>query len=204
VTLGVVASAMALSLYSLLDAASLTNRRAGRAVLFVGIVVLPLGAVATGLSYSLHRSQQTAFCLSCHEMAPYGRSLWVDDDEMLPAFHYQRRLVPRATACYTCHSDYALFGDVTTKLNGLRHVYVHFLGQVPDEIKLYEPYPNANCLSCHDGERSFEESSDHETSEVTFAQLRSGQVSCLECHDVAHAVDDLDDAELWKPPRRGL
>src|ERR1051325_11060734 len=109
----------------------------------------------------VEKSKQTEFCLSCHVMEPYGRSLHVDERGHIPAVHYQNHLVPADRACFTCHTTYTLFGDYNAKLHGLRHVYVQYLGTIPKEIKLYEPYNNRECLHCHLGARSFEEGAMH-------------------------------------------
>jgi nitrate/TMAO reductase-like tetraheme cytochrome c subunit len=127
-------------------------------------------------------------------MEPYGRSLHLDDVEALPANHFQNRRIDRDYACYTCHTTYTMFGDVSAKLKGLKHVYVYYLGTIPDRIELNEPYSNRECLHCHEGARSFEESELHADFREDF---EDGTTTCLECHEVIHALDDLDDASFW-------
>jgi nitrate/TMAO reductase-like tetraheme cytochrome c subunit len=176
---------------------SLTTARGGRILAFLGFLVLPVLATAMGVSTHLEHSKSTEFCLSCHVMEPYGKSLQVDDASAVPAFHFQNNLVPPEKACFTCHTDYTLFGDVNAKLRGAKHAYVYYLGNVPKpgEIKLYEPYNNRECLHCHAGARSFEESDLHKEMR---ADLTTGRTSCLECHDVGHEVADLEGKPLWK------
>ncbi|HEX2645387.1 MAG TPA: NapC/NirT family cytochrome c [Thermoanaerobaculia bacterium] len=176
---------------------SLTAARGGRVLAFLAFLVLPLLASAMGLSAHLDHSKSTEFCLSCHPMKPYGQSLHVDDPAWIPAHHFQNNLVPRDHACFTCHTHYTMFGDAKAKLRGLRHVYVYYLGHIPEKIELYEPYNNRECLHCHDGARSFEESDLHK--EIR-ADLASGQISCLECHDTIHNVGDLKGKALWTEP----
>ena len=176
---------------------SLTAARGGKVLAFLAFLVLPLVASAMGLSAHLDHSKSTEFCLSCHVMKPYGQSLKVDDPAWIPAHHYQNNLVPRDHACFTCHTNYTMFGDAKAKLRGLRHVYVYYLGHIPDKIELYEPYNNRECLHCHNGSRAFEESDLHK--EIR-ADLASGQVSCLECHDTIHNVKDLKGKALWTEP----
>ncbi len=194
------ALAAAVALYVLFGARHLSASRAGRILILIGLCLLPVGAGALGVSHDLGRSTETRFCLSCHEMRPYGQSLLIDDNEPVPAVHYQKRLVDRDTACYTCHRDYALFGDVSTKLSGLRHVWAHFAGGPPAAIKLYRPYPNASCLHCHAGARGYETSKHHATAEVNLLDLQAGKLSCLAkgCHAVTHDIASLADADLWK------
>src|SRR5690606_25698808 len=47
----------------------------------IGLVVCALPALAStlGTSYAVTASSSTEFCLECHEMEDYGRSLFIDD-----------------------------------------------------------------------------------------------------------------------------
>jgi cytochrome c-type protein NapC len=165
----------------------------------VGLIVCALPALATtvGTSYAVKASSSTEFCLECHEMEEYGRSLFIDDRAVLPAVHYQFRLVDRDQVCYSCHTDYAMWGDVKAKLNGLQHVWVHYLGEVPETLELYQPYPNYNCLHCHEDARSYVEVAAHQSQ---FEALSSGERSCLECHGQGHALERLEEGEFWLGP----
>jgi cytochrome c-type protein NapC len=174
---------------------SLTAARGGRILAFIAFLVLPLLVTALGVSAHVEQSKSTEFCLSCHVMEPYGRSLHVDDPGFVPASHFQNNRVPREKACFTCHTDYTLFGDYEAKLRGLRHVSVYYLGEIPETIELYAPYNNRECLHCHAGARSFEESELHR--EIR-AELGSNEVSCLECHDMVHEVAELSGKPLWQ------
>lgn len=173
----------------------LAGHAVGRIVLLVGLVALPVLLSVGNLSYGVSQSSTTRFCLSCHEMERFGRSLFVDNKQALAAVHYQDRLVPRESTCYTCHKDYAMFGDVKAKLNGLRHVWAHYVTGVPAQIKLYEPYPNSNCLHCHDDSRRFVEKDVHR---AISSQLYAGSVSCLSCHRIAHDMAKVDAHQFWQ------
>lgn len=176
-------------------AGSLTGQTMGRLVLLVGVVAIPLLLSVGNISYGVHQSSTTAFCLSCHEMRPYGKSLFVDNRQALAAVHYQNRFVDRETVCYSCHKDYAMFGDVTAKLNGLRHVWAHYIAGVPKKIELYRPYPNSNCLHCHDDMRRFVEGQAHRP---ILSALYAGTMSCLACHKVAHDLAKVEAGEFWQ------
>jgi cytochrome c-type protein NapC len=174
---------------------SLVEARGGRVLAFFSLFALPLAVTGLGVSAQVEHSKSTEFCLSCHVMEPYGRSLHVDDASYVPAQHFQNNRVPRDKACFTCHTNYTMFGDVKAKLRGLRHVYVNYIGTIPKEIKLYEPYSNRECLHCHAGARSFEESDLHK--EIR-AELGKNETSCLECHDTIHNAHGLAGAKMWK------
>ena len=175
---------------------SLTAGRGGKILAFFAFFVLPVLATTLGVSVQLEHSKSTGFCLSCHVMLPYGKSLHIDDGEYLPAGHFQNNRVPRDQACYACHTTYTMFGDLQGKLRGLKHVYVYYVGTVPEKIELYEAYKNRECLHCHAGARSFEESDLH--AELR-GELEGNKTSCLECHAVTHGIEELEEIELWTP-----
>src|SRR6266699_2755207 len=141
----------------------ITSTRGGKMTAFLALFALPLLCFGMGASGELEHAKSTEFCLSCHIMEPYGKSLRVDDPQHLAAAHFQNHRVPANEACYTCHTNYAMFGGIKAKLGGLRHIYVYYLGTppAPENIKLYEPYNNRECLHCHAGARSFEEGAVH-------------------------------------------
>lgn len=177
-------------------AGALAGQRWGRIVLLVGLLVLPLLISAANLNYGFKESSRTQFCLSCHEMQSYGTSLFADDRRALPAVHYQNRLIDRDRTCYSCHTDYGMFGDVKAKMNGLRHVWVHYMGKVPEKIALYQPYQSASCLHCHDDARRFIEAVAHKP---VLEALYAGKASCLGCHQVAHQMMKTPgDQKLWQ------
>src|SRR5580698_10836503 len=117
-----------------------TVTRGGKILAFLVLFFLPILCGAMGISSEMERSKTTAFCLSCHTMEAYGKSLYVDDPSHIPAAHYQNHRVPAEEACYTCHTDYAMFGTIQAKLGGLRHLYIYYLGKPPqpEDIRLYK------------------------------------------------------------------
>jgi cytochrome c-type protein NapC len=179
---------------------TMTATRGGKILAFVAVLVFPLLAGGMGAATHLEHSKQTAFCLSCHVMEDYGQSLRVDDRSFIPAVHYQNHLVPRDQACFTCHTDYTMYGDLRAKLRGLRHVYAQYVGRPTKPLKLYTPYNNRECLHCHLGARSFEEGAKHTEDPKSLPAMKANQLSCstTDCHDIVHGVDKLKDATFWK------
>jgi cytochrome c-type protein NapC len=181
---------------------SITVTREGKILAFIAFLILPTLCVAWGGTEHIERSKQTKFCITCHIMEPYGRSLYVDDKSFIPAQHFQNHRIPVDVACFTCHTDYALYGDIRAKLRGLHHIYVQYIGKPPrpEDIKLYTPYNNRECLHCHLGARSFME---NETHQAILDSLTSNQLSCLStgCHDSIHNVDTLGKVKFWSPSR---
>lgn len=183
---------------------AVTRDRGGKVLAFFSLFMLPATIGLLEASLHLERSKETRFCLSCHVMTDYGKSLYRDDQAYLPAAHFQNHRVPADSACYTCHTDYTMYGDLRAKWRGLEHVYVQYFGTVPKpaEIKLYQPYNNRECLHCHEGARDFEEGALHSADPELLAGIKSNKISCLTsgCHDMVHGIESLNDAQFWTPP----
>ena len=178
-----------------------TLARGGKILAFLALFILPIFGGLLGLENHIERSKQTSFCLSCHIMGDYGRSLLVDDSSYIPAAHYQNNRVPRDEACYTCHTDYTLYtGGIKAKFRGLHHLYAQYIGKPHQPIKLYTPYNNRECLHCHLGARSFEQGAVHTADAQTMADIKSNKLSCVSsgCHDTVHNVTQLDHVKYWK------
>ena len=165
------------------------SRRARLALLVPTMLVVPAALVVPATQADFDHMRSRDFCMTCHEMRPYGDSLLSENEESVPALHFQNNRVPQRTACYACHTDYTLFGGTRAKLTGLRHMYVHYVKGAPTEgkIKLYGAFNTQNCLYCHGPARNFLESKTH-TRKTSIAEMRSGKKSCLGCHDVTHVV----------------
>jgi len=169
----------------------------GKVVAFLGLCALPVVILAGGAARHLERAASTEFCLSCHVMEPYGRSLAIDSPQFQPAAHVQNHRLPAGRECYACHTSYTMFGDLQAKLRGVQHLVVYYSGRTPDRLQLYEPYSNRECLGCHAGARSFEEQVVHR---AVREALTGDGTSCLQCHGGAHAIDQLDELPAWTPP----
>ena len=181
---------------------AVTATRGGKIFAFVALFLLPVMSIFAAGFEHVERTKRTSFCLSCHIMEPYGKSLYVDNPQYVPAAHFQNHRIPVDEACYTCHTDYALYGGVHAKLRGLRHIYIQYLGTppAPDKIKLYTPYNNRECLHCHLGARSFQSNAVHM---AILDSLKSNEMSCVTsgCHDTVHNIDSLSKAKFWSPER---
>ena len=179
----------------------ITLTRAGKILAFGVLFFLPLFSLVAGMDNELERSKSTAFCLSCHIMEPYGKSLHIDDPTYLAAAHFQNHRVPADQACYTCHTNYAMFGTFKAKLGGLRHLYVYYLKKQPQpqDIKLHEPFNNRECLHCHLGARSFEQGAVHNADPATLPAIKANQLSCISsgCHEMVHNVGHWGDVKFW-------
>jgi cytochrome c-type protein NapC len=179
----------------------LTAVRGGKILAFFGLFIFPGLAAMLGFESHIERSKETSFCLGCHIMAPYGKSLYVDDPSYIPAAHFQNARVPRDQACYTCHTDYSLYGGFKSKVRGLHHIYAQYLSTPHQPIKLYHPYNNRECLHCHLGARSFEQGAVHNADPQTMIDIKNNKLSCMSsgCHEDVHNVSKAGQVKYWKP-----
>jgi cytochrome c-type protein NapC len=169
-------------------------------VAFIGLCVLPAMCLVGGMNTHVQRSEQTSFCISCHVMAPFGRSLFIDDAKPIPAQHFQNHRVPADMACISCHADYSLYGPLIDKVRGLNRIYFQYVTTPPDPASIRIPggFKNAQCLHCHLGARNFEENPVHS---AMMDSLESNQMSCLAsgCHDTTHEIPNLSHDKFWSP-----
>ena len=128
------------------------------------------------------QAKDPEFCGSCHLMQPKLADIRNPESDNLAAIHTQRGFIQHEQ-CYTCHSDYHMFGTATTKMRGMKHLWADLFHEGQTTATLYTPFPNSNCLQCHNGKRRFEENVMH--SDI-LADLKSNKTACTECHDNLH------------------
>jgi len=177
---------------------AITTGAAGKILAFTALFLLPALCVAAGVSAHMERSHETRFCISCHSMENYGKSLYVDDPHYIPAAHFQNHRVPADSACNACHADYSVYGNLKDKMVGMKRVYMQFVSKPPNPIRIEGGFKNNQCLHCHLGARSFEEGPTHQT---MMDSLKSGDVSCISsgCHDTVHNAAQVDQQKMWRP-----
>ena len=173
---------------------AITVGATGKILAFVGLCILPTLCIGAGMSFHLQRSQQTAYCVSCHSMESHGQSLHVLDTSYIPAQHFQNHLVPPRQACYTCHTDYTMYGPLKDKLKGLRYLYMEYVSTPPKTIHLDGKYSNSQCLHCHAGMRTFNENLTHT---AIMGSLNTNRVSCISCHNMIHNASEVSQMKMW-------
>ena len=152
-------------------------------LLILPLVVLPVVIVFFGYSYGIESSKNIESCGSCHVMKPYLADLQDPGSDTLAATHYKNRYI-QEHHCYTCHTDYGMFGTLEAKMAGLGHVRRYLTGAYTLPIKISKPYPNGRCLGCHGRSQKFLKSEGHPPEDMP--KLVSGENSCIECHGPAH------------------
>jgi len=173
---------------------SITAGATGKILAFIGLCVLPTLCIGSGMSFHMQRSQQTAYCISCHSMESHGQSLYVLNTSYIPAQHFQNHLVPPDKACYTCHTDYTMYGPLKDKLKGLRYIYMEYVSTPPKTIHLDGTYNNSQCLHCHAGMRGFDENPTHT---AIMGSLKTNRMSCISCHNTIHNASEVAHLKMW-------
>lgn len=155
-----------------------------RWALMLAFVVLSPLVYFLNAGLAIQGSKPVEFCNSCHVMKPYVDDLENPDSERLAAQHYQYRWIADHQ-CYTCHSDYGLFGGVEAKLAGLRHYVKYYITGYERPIKILGTYDNQRCLHCHGPVASYREIAEHQKNEHAIA---TSEMSCLgsNCHVRPH------------------
>lgn len=177
---------------------SITTGIPGKILAFGALCILPALCIAAGMSTHMQRSEQTTFCISCHSMENYGKSLYLDDPKHIPAQHFQNHRVPPDSACYSCHTDYTIYGPMKDKLKGVTRIYLQYVTAPPAKITIPGGFKNAQCLHCHADARGFEDNPVHKAMMDT---LKSEQLSCISsgCHDSVHNASEVDHLKMWRP-----
>ena len=156
-----------------------------KALLFGAILVVPVVVVFLATAHGMDESMSVEACGACHVMESHVADLRNPASDSLAAVHFKNRYI-QDNQCYTCHSDYGMFGTMSAKLAGLGHVYYNLAGTYPQPIKIRSPYSNLRCLSCHGGAQNF--LAKHEKDEIP--KLMAGTDSCLDCHGPAHKTGE--------------
>jgi cytochrome c-type protein NapC len=165
--------------------------RTTKSLLLLGLGVFPAIVSLTGNISSFEYTLSRPFCGSCHVMSPYLRDAEDPKSQSLAAIHSRNHRFGE-DSCYTCHADYQMFGAVTTKMNGMRHLYKYvteYASTGPDgeggpPIHLYKPFQSATCRQCHSmtAKKYVEDHGD------TIAALQNGDVACIDCHSEIHPL----------------
>lgn len=165
------------------------------------LFLLPVFGYALGNLQILEESKRVTFCGSCHEtMSPLVETLRADDST-LAGFHYQNGAVSHESACYQCHSGYGIWGGMSAKLAGVRHMLHTVTGAYDYPLSLDAPLDIDACLECHAEATPFRAVEDHHDPD-TQRMLVEREMGCTgDCHPSAHPAAALNGAEAWAETR---
>ncbi len=161
--------------------------RLTKVLLLFGLGVMPLAVALTGNISGFEFTLQRQFCGSCHVMLPYTEDAEDPRSTSLAAVH-SRNAAFGEESCYNCHANYQLFGAMTTKVNGLKHLYYYITqyantgpyGEGGPKIHMYEPFENSMCMRCHSTLATrWLGVEDHAG---VLEDIRKGETMCIDCH----------------------
>ena len=159
----------------------------GKQLMFVTVAVLPIAVVFFSYTYGMQAAETVEACGACHVMEPWVNNLHDPKADTLAAVHYKNRYILE-NHCYTCHSDYGMFGTLKAKMEGFGHIVHYTTGHYEKPIKIASPYPNWRCLNCHGESQKFLDPAKHPKEDMP--DLISGKTSCIDCHGPAHPAQE--------------
>jgi cytochrome c-type protein NapC len=161
--------------------------RMTKVMLLFGLGIMPLGVALTGNIAGFEYTLKRDFCGSCHVMLPYTEDAADPSSTSLAAIH-SRNYSFGKESCYTCHADYQMFGAMTTKVNGLKHMLYYVTeyantgpyGEGGKPIHMYKAFDNAMCTRCHSTTAPGWLSNDDHGGMID--DIRAGDAKCVDCH----------------------
>jgi NapC/NirT cytochrome c family, N-terminal region len=177
--------------------------------LLLGLGVFPVGAAVAGNIEGFESTKKRKLCNSCHVMYEHVADSNDLNSKSLASRHSRNNLFGLEN-CYMCHRDYGMYGTLTTKIGGLRHVWMYYTRyfNVPIEesrktIHIYHPYPNGGCMQCHSTRLDvWAKEAEHRG---LVEEVRADKVACASggCHGFAHpftkSPEDMASASvIWR------
>ena len=157
----------------------LTNRKIQFYVgaVIVGVIIFGIVIPFTAMQFENHNS----FCASCHtqgEHTFYERSTAKTPVDLASVHNIQGQ-----ARCIDCHTGPGIIGRYRGLLAGSTNLIAYFSGHYPQPSSLREPYPDANCLKCHDAITHKQEFNNHFHVFLTNWQaVDKNAAGCVSCH----------------------
>ncbi len=182
ITVALAVAAICLLLYTLLVRRGRIAPHLSRWLLFLGIGVAPFPVMVLSSAVGLEQAKAVTFCDSCHSMAAFVADMEDPRSERLAALHFKNRYI-QDHHCYTCHTDYGLFGTVEAKVGGLTHIWRDAAGSYRLPVTMRERYRFTICLNCHGQSQKFTRQRAH--AGVPERVMRN-EATCTDCHGPSH------------------
>ena len=154
-----------------------------RLLLFIGVCCVPFPAMLMSTAVGLEQSKAIAFCDSCHLMRAFVADMKSPESRSLAALHFRNRYI-QDEHCYSCHTDYGLFGTLEAKIGGMAHVWSEFSGAGSGAVRPKTNYRFTICLNCHGQSAKFIQQKAHAG---VVDKVVGGRSACTECHSRSHA-----------------
>lgn len=164
-----------------------------RWILLISFLFISPIVYLSSMGIAIQNSKSVEFCNSCHPMEAYVDALSETDSEHISALHYQYRWIAEHQ-CYSCHTDYGLFGAAGSKIDGINHFVSYYIIGYDTPIKIRGTYNNERCLFCHAPVESFQDIDEHQENAE---EIRSSDMSCFgaDCHVSPHPKEAADGDE---------
>lgn len=175
----------------------LFSKRRWRIALFILLVASVTLLVAAGSAVVLHKTSDTAFCVSCHSMQ---RPL----AEYQGSIHFQNHAGIRAE-CSDCHiptqpaaymmtklaASKDLLGELTGRLDSEENYNAHKLTMAQSVWRKMKADDSATCRSCHSYGAMDMLAQRPEARKAHPVAVKAGE-TCIDCHrGVAHILPDM-------------
>lgn len=155
---------------------------AGIALVILFGLIIPLSA----MQFENHDS----FCASCHtegEQTFYDRSLASAATD-LASLHETKG----QARCIDCHTGAGIIGRYGGLMAGSTDLISYFSGRYPQPAALEEPYPDINCMKCHQNIATKQDFNNH--FHVLMFQWQAADpinaAHCVDCHASHDTTND--------------
>jgi nitrate/TMAO reductase-like tetraheme cytochrome c subunit len=155
-----------------------------RWIFLITFIILSPLTYFISFGIGIEKSKPVEFCNSCHIMNSHVDDMKDPDSESIASLHYKYRWISD-DQCYTCHSDYGLYGAVGAKFAGVRHILNYYVMGYPKTLEIRGTYNNERCLFCHAPVESYQDIEEHQE---YAAEIKSSEQSCFgaDCHVSPH------------------
>ena len=116
---------------------SITAEPTGKILAFVGLCILPTLCIGSGhvLSHAAFPTDGILHFVPQHGN-PRTKSVRAEYEVTSLRNIFRTTSCRRTKACYTCHTDYTMYGPLKDKLKGLRYLYMEYVSTPPKTIHL--------------------------------------------------------------------
>ncbi len=157
----------------------LTNRKiqiyAGAVI--VGFILFGMVIPFTAMQFENHNS----FCASCHtqdEQMFYDRSIASTAVDLASVHDMKGQ-----ARCIDCHTGPGIIGRYGGLMAGSTDLISYFSGHYPQPAALEGPYPDANCLKCHEAVTQKQDFSNHfHVFLARWQAVDKNAAGCASCH----------------------
>jgi len=158
-----------------------------RWIFLIAFLILSPLTYFISFGIGVEKAKPVEFCNSCHIMNSHVDDMKDPDSESIASLHYKYRWISD-DQCYTCHSDYGLYGAAGAKLAGLRHILAYYVVGYPNKLEIRGTYNNERCLFCHAPVESYQDIEEHQK---YAAEIKSSKQSCFgaDCHVSPHSEE---------------